>query len=203
MDDLFRFWIWPIAVGLIVAFLLALLRWRMSVQNKIGGAAQWLKPSGLRRSPISLAVGESAYIASSPYTPDREVKDIVLQVMLGNSSGRDETIMTFRINLDSKGTIPVSEARWSDRGNNWILIPPGGGFSSIPQKDYHNPPITVPARQAFVGWIGFCLLEGRPRLTLEEAADVQGQVIATLADGRELMASLPSTTLPIVSEEPK
>ena len=201
MDDFFRIWIWPIAAGLIVAFLLALRRWGTSAVNIVKGAGQWLTPSGLRRTPISLTVGESAYIASSPYTPDREVKDIVLQVLLGNGSVRDETVMTFRIDLEGKGSIPVSEARWSDRGNNWILIPPGGGFSSIPQKEYHNPPITVPARQAFVGWIGFCLLEGRPRFTLEEAAGARGHVVAVLADGRELTAPLPSSTLPIVSEE--
>lgn len=165
-----------------------------------------MKPAGLARRGLSLAVGESAYIASHPHTPDRNLKDIVVQVLIGNGTRDEITVMTFRLEFSLSNTetpvARVSEARWSERGAQWILIPPGGGGSSVPQKDYRNPPFAVAANDAHVGWIGFCLLEG-PTVSLEEAAHPIGELVAVLADGQELRAPMPVSTLRLAgAEEP-
>ena len=80
--------------GLIVTAFVALVRPLRNrllkpVATVVGGAASWMKPAGLARRGLSLAVGESAYIASHPHTPDRNLKDIVVQVLIGNGT-RDE-----------------------------------------------------------------------------------------------------------------
>jgi hypothetical protein len=56
-------------------------------------------------------------------------------------------------------------------------------------------PITIPAGEAAVGWIGFCLLEGRD-LTLAEAWNIDATAIAIQADGAEMSYRLPVCALP-------
>ena len=112
-------------------------------------------------------IGETAYIAPIPYLSNRGVSDIVIQVNLGNpNSSLTKTIMTFRLDVEGKAPYPLSEARKSERTGGWYLVPSGGGFSTVPNKDYMKMPITIPAASATVGWIGFCLVQ-RNDLTLE------------------------------------
>jgi hypothetical protein len=86
----------------------------------------WLKPSGLAgNKPLFFTIGETAYIASDSYVPKQEVKDIILQVNLENPNLlRSKTVMTFRLNASGKPPYPVSEARRSERGGGWDLVPP-------------------------------------------------------------------------------
>lgn len=159
----------------------------------------WVRPRGLvSNKPLVFAVGETAYVASHPYTPDRAVKDVVIQVKLGNPhESRARTIMTFRLDVKGKAPYHVSEARESDKGG-WFLVPPGGGFSTVPHKPYMQLPRTIPPNDAVVGWVGFCLLE-RNDLTLAEAWRIDANVVAIEVDGREATQSLPVCRLPEAS----
>ena len=151
--------------------------------------------------PLTVSIGESAYIASHPYVPDREVKDIILQVMLGNPNpSLPKTIMTFRLEVNGKPPYPLSEARISNRTGGWYLVPSGGGFSTVPNKDYLTVPLTVPPGGAVVGWIGFCTLE-RADLLLEEAQRIDGEVVVVQPDGTELRSILPPSTLQLMTED--
>lgn len=163
-------------------------------------AFAWLKPTGLAADkPLFFNIGETAYIASHPYVRDREVKDIIVQVNLGNPSLlRSMTIMTFRLIVGSRPPYPVSEARRSENGG-WYLVPSGGGFSTVPNKEYVRLPITIPAGQAAVGWVGFCMLE-RSDLRLAEARNIDAKVVAVQADGTETSYRLPVCELPLAAD---
>ena len=156
-----------------------------------------MKPIGLTRNkPLTFLIGEAAYVASHPYVPEREVKDIVIQVQLGNPNpSSPKSVMTFRLYVDKKPPHPVSEARLSERTGTWYLVPPGGGFSTVPNKDYLQMPITIPPAGAVIGWVGFCLLQ-RNDLTLEEAWRIDGEVAAVYPDGSEIRCRLPACDLP-------
>jgi hypothetical protein len=155
----------------------------------------WLKPQGLMRDkPLSLQIGETAYIASQPYTDEQKVKDIICQVILGNPNDKAKTITTFRLEVRSKAPYPLSEARDSEHGGSY-LVPPGGGFSTVPRKQWLKTPIQVNGGQGKAGWIGFCLLE-RENLTLAEVWSMDGELIAVQADGTELRVSFPICDLP-------
>ena len=166
--------------------------WRV-VKKGLG----WLKPVGLTRGkPLFFTIGETAYIAPFPYVPEREVSDVVTQVHIGNpDTKRPRTVATFRLNVVGKPAYPVSEARRSERNGGWYLVPSGGGFSSVPSKDYMRLPITVPTGGAVVGWIGFCLAERRD-LTWEEAWNIDAEVVSVEADGTEISCLLPACELP-------
>ncbi len=155
----------------------------------------WLRPSGLKhRKPLVIMLGETAYIASQPYTPDQTIKDIIVQLNLGNPNVSDsESIMTFRLEVNGKPAYTVSDARPSEHGG-YYLVPPGGGFSRVPNKEYLRLPVTVPANGALTGWIGFCILE-RHDLTLAEARKIEGKVVAVKVDGSEIDCRLPTCTL--------
>lgn len=158
--------------------------------------AAWLRPVGLSHGkPLLFTIGEIAYIASHPYVPEGEVRDIIVQINLGNpDASRPETVMTFRLEVSGKASYPVSEARRSERTILWHLVPAGGGFSTVPTKDYTRLPVTIPAGGAVVGWIGFCLAE-RLDLTLSEAKHMEAKVVAVQADGMESSYRLPPCDL--------
>ena len=77
----------------------------------------WLKPQGVVRDrPLTLQIGETAFIASHPYTDGQKVKDIICQAILGNPNDKPKTVTTFRLKVRSKAPYPLSEARDSGRG---------------------------------------------------------------------------------------
>jgi hypothetical protein len=61
-------------------------------------------------------------------------------------------------------------------------------------------PITIPAEEAAVGWIGFCLLERRD-LTLAEAWNMGATAIAIQADEAEVSYRLPVCALPRAAQD--
>ncbi len=135
-------------------------------------------------------------MASSPFTADRLVNSVVGQIILGNPNKNSlKTIMTFTLEVPEKSPYLVSEARKSDRTDGWFLVPPGGGFSTVPSKNYLQLPIKVPPGGSVVGWIGFCLIE-RNDLKLEEAWSLDATLVAIQVDGQEVRAQFPACTLP-------
>ena len=178
--------------------------WLLSLLSLIGlprlwqvikRVGSWLKPRGLVRDrPLTLKIGETAYIASHPYTDEQKVKNIICQVILGNPNDKPKTITTFRLEVSSKAPYLLSEARDSERGGSY-LVPPGGGFSTVPRKQWLKTPVQIKGGEAVAGWIGFCLLE-RGDLTLAEAWNMNGELIAVQTDGTELRALFPACDLP-------
>ena len=81
------------------------------------GTASWLKPVGLARGKaLSFMIGETAYISSHPYIADREVKDIIVEVILGNPNPVvDKTTMTFRLSRIHRRT-PMDGVRAAEGG---------------------------------------------------------------------------------------
>lgn len=165
--------------------------WRFA--KRIG---TWLKPQGLTKTdkPLNLRIGESAYIASSPYTDERTVSDIICQVILGNPSNKTKTLTTFRLEVKSKACYLHSEARDS-KGHGSFLVPPGGGFSIVPHKPWLEVPVRIGSGDGISGWIGFCLSE-RHDLSLAEAWKMDGELVAVQSDGVEVRAQFPPCNLP-------
>jgi hypothetical protein len=165
--------------------------WRVS--RKI---FSWLKPVGLAHDkPLTFMIGEIAYIASQPYVPEREVSNIVIQVSIGNPNhSSSKTVMTFLLKVNSKAPYHVSEAGFSGDRHSY-LVPSGGGFSTVPDRDYMTMPVTIPSASAKVGWIRFCLVE-RKDLTLDEAWNINATIVAVQPDGSEIYCRLPPCELP-------
>lgn len=180
----------PLAIALWAAAAILLL-WRFGKRMLV-----WLKPQGLahKDKPLNFGIGETAYITSQPYTEERIVKDIICQVILGNPNEIAKSIANFRLEVESKEPYLLSEARDSKRGGSF-LVPPGGGFSTVPRKQWLKTPIRVNGSDGVVGWIGFCLLE-RNDLTLGEAWKMDAELVAIQADETELRSIFPKCNLP-------
>jgi hypothetical protein len=181
----------PLAIALwVIAAILLLLHFAKPIWG-------WLKPQGLVRSEKSLdfRVGETAYVANSPYIEESEVKDIICQVILGNPNDQAKSVTTFRLEIKAKDPYLVSEARVTREGRSSYLVPPGGGFSSVPHKQWLSLPVQVEGQNGVVGWIGFTLIS-RNDLTLAEAWKMDGELVAVQADGNELRVKFPACTLP-------
>lgn len=153
------------------------------------------KEQGLvRDKPLIFQIGETAYTAPHPYIDEREVSAIICQVIFGNPNNEDKTINTFRLEVNSKAPYLLSEARDSERGGSY-LVPSGGGFASVPRKPWLSVPLTVNGKNSANGWIGFCIIERRD-LTLKEAWNMAGELVAVQTDGVELRCPFPVCSLP-------
>ncbi len=153
------------------------------------------KEEGLvRDKPLIFQIGETAYIAPHPYVDEREVSAIICQVIFGNPDNKDKTINTFRLEVNSKAPYLLSEARDSEHGGSY-LVPSGGGFASVPRKPWLSVPLTITGKSGANGWIGFCIIERRD-LTLKEAWNMGGELVAVQTDGVELRCPFPVCSLP-------
>lgn len=158
---------------------------------------QTKEQSLVQDKPLTLQIGESAFIASQPYTDGQKVKDVICRVILGNPNDKPKTVTTFRLEVRSKAPYPLSEARDSECGGSY-LVPPGGGFSTVPRKQWLKTPVQIKEGEGVAGWIGFCLLQ-REDLSLAEAWKIEGKLVAVQADGNELHLSFPPCDLPRAS----
>jgi hypothetical protein len=101
-------------------------------------------------------------------------------------------VIAFRLEVKTKVPYPVSEAKDSE-GKNSILILPGGGFASVPRRDWLKLPAEISGAGGAVGWIGFELLT-RNDLTFAEATKMAAQLVAVQADGVEVRVDFPPYT---------
>ena len=150
----------------------------------------------LGRPAMRLTVGETFWGGPHPYRDEFHVTAITMQVGVSNGSPKPNSVSAFRLEVAGFSPLFPADHHKAERGGD-ILIPPGGGFSSVPSRErWLDLPIHLAGHGSDWGWIGFVPLDKGGGITFGDARRASGHLVAVCAAGGEIRAPIRACELP-------
>jgi len=150
----------------------------------------------LARPAMRLTVGETFWDGTHPYRDEFRVTAITMQVGVSNGSPKPNSVSAFRLEVAGFSPLFPADHRKTEGGGN-ILIPPGGGFASVPTRErWLELPIHLDGHGSDWGWIGFVPLDKTAGITFGDARRASGHLVAVCAAGGEIQTPIRACELP-------
>lgn len=162
----------------------------LAIPRAILNAPKWLWRRILLRPDISITVGEIFWHGLQPIQDDQEVKAVVIQVGITNSSGAPGSISMFR--LDMKGFASYFPAQVEHRDHFDRVLSADGSYSLVPSREgWLQLPIHLEPWDSETGWVGFNVGSGaETKMTFGHARSAEGSLVATVAGKGEVSAAI-------------